>query len=56
MVAGERRWRAAQRVGLHEVPVIVRALGDRRRSKSRWSKICSARICRRSKRPRPIAG
>src|SRR5580693_7903103 len=24
LVAGERRWRAAQRVGLHEVPVIVR--------------------------------
>lgn len=28
LVAGERRWRAAQRVGLHEVPVIVRTLGD----------------------------
>ena len=28
LVAGERRWRAAQRVGLHEVPVIVRALSD----------------------------
>jgi ParB family transcriptional regulator, chromosome partitioning protein len=28
LVAGERRWRAAQRVGMHEVPVIVRALGD----------------------------
>jgi len=28
LVAGERRWRAAQRVGLHEVPVVVRALGD----------------------------
>jgi ParB family chromosome partitioning protein len=28
LVAGERRWRAAQRVGLHEVPVIVRALAD----------------------------
>jgi ParB family transcriptional regulator, chromosome partitioning protein len=28
LVAGERRWRAAQRVGLHEVPVIVRVLGD----------------------------
>jgi len=28
LVAGERRWRAAQRVGLNEVPVIVRALGD----------------------------
>ncbi len=28
LVAGERRWRAAQRVGLHEVPVIVRVLSD----------------------------
>jgi len=29
IVAGERRWRAAQRVKLHEVPVVVRELGDR---------------------------
>jgi ParB family chromosome partitioning protein len=29
IVAGERRWRAAQRAGLHEVPVVVRELGDR---------------------------
>jgi ParB family transcriptional regulator, chromosome partitioning protein len=28
LVAGERRWRAAQRVGLHEVPVVVRAFAD----------------------------
>ena len=28
LVAGERRWRAAQRVGLHEVPVIVRSFTD----------------------------
>jgi ParB family transcriptional regulator, chromosome partitioning protein len=28
LVAGERRWRAAQRVGLHEVPVIIRGLAD----------------------------
>ena len=28
LVAGERRWRSAQRVGLHEVPVIVRAMTD----------------------------
>ncbi|HLY45922.1 MAG TPA: ParB/RepB/Spo0J family partition protein [Stellaceae bacterium] len=28
LVAGERRWRAAQRVGLHEVPIVVRVLGD----------------------------
>ena len=28
LVAGERRWRAAQLVGLHEVPVVVRAFAD----------------------------
>jgi ParB family transcriptional regulator, chromosome partitioning protein len=28
LVAGERRWRAAQRVGLHEVPVIIRRIAD----------------------------
>ena len=29
IVAGERRWRAAGRAGLHEIPAIVRALEDR---------------------------
>jgi ParB family chromosome partitioning protein len=28
LIAGERRWRAAQRAGLHEVPVVVRRLAD----------------------------
>lgn len=28
IVAGERRWRAAQRAGLHEVPVVVRKFSD----------------------------
>ncbi len=28
IVAGERRWRAAQRAQLHELPIIVRALDD----------------------------
>lgn len=29
IVAGERRWRAAQRAGLHTIPVIVRELDDK---------------------------
>ena len=29
IVAGERRWRAAQRAGLHEAPVVIRELDDR---------------------------
>jgi ParB family chromosome partitioning protein len=28
IIAGERRWRAAQKASLHEVPVLVRALSD----------------------------
>ncbi len=28
IVAGERRWRAAQRAGIHEIPVIIRELSD----------------------------
>ncbi|MGQ9366306.1 ParB/RepB/Spo0J family partition protein [Azospirillum sp. ST 5-10] len=29
IIAGERRWRAAQLAGLHEVPVVIRELSDR---------------------------
>jgi ParB family chromosome partitioning protein len=28
LIAGERRWRAAQRAGLHQVPVLVRPMAD----------------------------
>jgi ParB family chromosome partitioning protein len=29
IIAGERRWRAAQRAGLHDVPVVLLEVGDR---------------------------
>ncbi|MFA6279538.1 MAG: ParB/RepB/Spo0J family partition protein [Bdellovibrionales bacterium] len=29
IIAGERRWRASQKAGLHQVPVIVKAMTDR---------------------------
>ena len=29
IVAGERRWRASQRAGIHELPVLIRELNDR---------------------------
>lgn len=29
IIAGERRWRASQRAGLHEIPVIIREVDDR---------------------------
>ncbi len=32
IVAGERRWRAAQRAGLHEVPVLVKEFDPKQRS------------------------
>ncbi|MEO1399359.1 MAG: ParB/RepB/Spo0J family partition protein, partial [Pseudomonadota bacterium] len=29
IIAGERRWRAAQRAGLHEVPIVIRDVDDK---------------------------
>ena len=29
IIAGERRWRAAQRAGLHDVPVVLLEVSDR---------------------------
>ena len=29
LIAGERRWRAAQKAGLHQVPVVIREVDDR---------------------------
>jgi ParB family chromosome partitioning protein len=29
IIAGERRWRAAQRAGLHEIPILILEAGDR---------------------------
>lgn len=28
LIAGERRWRSAQRAGLHEIPVVIREMSD----------------------------
>ncbi len=39
IVAGERRWRAAQKAGIYEVPVFVRELSEPRRSRPRWWRI-----------------
>jgi ParB family chromosome partitioning protein len=42
IVAGERRWRAAQRAGVHQVPVIVRELSDQEALESPSSRTYSA--------------
>ena len=55
IIAGERRWRAAQRAGLHEVPVVIIEARMPRRCKSPLSKMSNAPISIRSKRPTAIA-
>ena len=44
IIAGERRWRAAQRAGLHDVPITLIEATDARRSSSPSSRTCSAPI------------
>ena len=53
IVAGERRWHAAQMAKLHDVPVVVREMRSRSRSPS--SRTSSAPTSTRSRRPPPIA-
>ena len=52
IVIGERRWRAAQRAGLKEVPVIVRQVEDARSWRSCSSRTSSGRTSIPSKRPK----
>ncbi len=51
IIAGERRWRAAQRAGLHEVPSSSSRRRTRRRLSSRSSRMCSVPISIRLRRP-----
>ncbi len=44
IIAGERRWRAAQQAGLHDVPVLVRDLADSDAMAASSWKTCNARI------------
>ena len=56
IVAGERRWRAAQRAQLHEVPIVIARSTIGRPWSCRWSRTSSAAISTRSRRPTATAG
>ena len=43
IVAGERRWRAAQKAQLHDVPVLIRELSDEETGRDRADRKHSAR-------------
>ena len=43
IVAGERRWRAAQRAGLLKVPIVIRDIPDERTTRRRAHRESSAR-------------
>ena len=53
IIAGERRWRAAQRAGLHEVPIVPVDVTDSRRARNRDHR---KRPARRPQRDRRGAG
>jgi ParB family chromosome partitioning protein len=55
IVAGERRWRASQKAGLAEVPVLVRDYGDQELLRSPSSRTSSAPTSTPSTRARPTA-
>ncbi|MFO1155299.1 MAG: ParB N-terminal domain-containing protein [Rhodospirillales bacterium] len=55
IIAGERRWRAAQLAQLHEIPVLVRDFDDREAQEVAPAREPAARS-RRWRRPRATAG